>query len=82
MVFGKFTKSNWKINHFAETTSTIINSVTKESDGNYVLAFNNIIIRGNFTNKKIDIILNPICLLVVGHKKIKEIIDKIKEIIQ
>ena len=48
--------NRWKIDHFAESTGTKINSVAKENDGNWVIAFDNILMRAELKNNKINVI--------------------------
>jgi serine phosphatase RsbU (regulator of sigma subunit) len=47
--------NRWKIDHFAQSTGTIINSVANENDGNWVIAFDNILIRAELKNNKINV---------------------------
>jgi len=48
--------NKWQINHFAETTSTVISSVSQENDGNWIIAYDNVLIRAELKYKEIHII--------------------------
>jgi serine phosphatase RsbU (regulator of sigma subunit) len=46
----------WEIDHFAQTTSSLINSVTQEKNGNWIIAYEDILIRAKLKYNKIEII--------------------------
>ena len=56
-LYKVFRKNNrWEIDHFAQTTSAYINSVVYDKDDKWVLAFDNMLFRGEIENKKINLL--------------------------
>ncbi len=46
----------WEIDHFAQTTSAIINSVAREKAGTWVIAYDKMLIRTKLINKKLQVV--------------------------
>ncbi len=56
-IYKIFRKNNkWKIDHFAQTTNTFINSIVYDKNNKWVVSYENSLFRGHFKNKKIEIL--------------------------
>jgi len=56
-IYKIFRQNNkWKINHFAQTTNALINSIAYDKNKKWVVSYENMLFRGKFNNKKIDIL--------------------------
>jgi ligand-binding sensor domain-containing protein len=56
-IYKIFRENNkWKINHFAQTTNALINSIAYDKNKKWVVSYENMLFRGKFNNKKIDIL--------------------------
>lgn len=49
-------RNAWEIDHFAQTTSTKINAIAQDTDGSWIIAYENIVLRANLVDNKIKLI--------------------------